>query len=739
MNKTVYILLLASIFPLFKAYASGENPDTVRLEEMVVTAVKQSGLLSELPTASTFVSAADTRRLGITTLRGVSDLVPNFYIPQYGSSITSSIYVRGIGARMDQPSVGLSVDNVGFLNKDAYDFDVFDIQSVQVLRGPQSTLYGRNTIAGQVNITTLSAFDFQGWRFAATLCSGFDAKVNAGFYRLFSPVSGLALVASYKYDGGSFANLYNGSKTGRINAASARAKYDWRPSENFRLQNTLSSSYTAQSGYPYESVESGLIAYNDTCFYRRFCLNDALTVRWHRGDIMHTSLTSFQYIDDNLTLDQDFLPLSYFTLTQKKREPAITQDFVIRSPSDRKYAWTFGIYGLYRHLDMQAPVTFLDDGIANLIEANRNDQNPDYPIAWTSRTFPLHSFFKQNTFGLSAYHQSDLRVGEWSFSAGLRLDYEHQSLRYNSVCNTSYDIFHANPDGSLDFFKAVPVDIDDVGSLSHSFLQLLPKITAMYKFSSADNVYLSLAKGYKAGGFNTQMFSDILQQRLMSVMGIASSYDVDEVVSYKPEYSYNVELGAHLSMFGKRLALQPTLFYIDCRDQQLTMFPPGTVTGRIMTNAGRVRSYGFELQAGLRDVGVLDFNASYGYTNAKFVKFHNGKEDFKGKRVPYAPESTLFLQTLCNLPLPSSAKLVLDLNLRGAGPIYWNEGNTLKQNFYALLNASATLSRGDWSVQLWIDNITDTKYYTFYFQSIGNSFVQRGDKTRCGITFRINI
>ena len=134
------------------------------LQEISVTAIKQSEKLSEMPEASTVITGIEADRLNAVTIKSLSDVVPNFYIPDYGSRITSSIYVRGIGARMDQPSVGLNVDNVPFLNKDAYDFDIPDIASIEMLRGPQSALYGRNTMAGQINLTTLSPMRWQGWR-----------------------------------------------------------------------------------------------------------------------------------------------------------------------------------------------------------------------------------------------------------------------------------------------------------------------------------------------------------------------------------------------------------------------------------------------------------------------------------------------------------------------------------------------------------------------------------------------
>ncbi|MDE6812927.1 MAG: Plug domain-containing protein, partial [Duncaniella sp.] len=120
-----------------------EGPDTLAIGEVTVTSIKQARSLLRQPVSVTTLRQAELERLNVAGMKGVSEIAPNFFMPEYGSRMTASIYVRGIGARIDQPAVGLNVDNIPYLNKDAYDFDMQDIQRIEVLRGPQSTLYGR--------------------------------------------------------------------------------------------------------------------------------------------------------------------------------------------------------------------------------------------------------------------------------------------------------------------------------------------------------------------------------------------------------------------------------------------------------------------------------------------------------------------------------------------------------------------------------------------------------------------
>lgn len=715
---------------------------TRTLSEINVVAVKQEEKLRGEALSSTVIGEQQLDNMNAVSMKGLSDAVPNFYMPDYGSRTTASMYVRGIGARMDQPSVGLCVDNVPYLNKNSYDFDLADIAGVEMLRGPQSTLFGRNTMGGLINITTLSPMKWQGWR--ATLSGGMgnDWRAALGWYHKFNDRTAMSATGNFSYLGGFFRNEYDGKLLDHEASGGIRLKLDWRISPSVYLQNAFAMTLLRQGGYPYESVATGKISYNDDCYYHRFTVNDGLTLRWRQEQFTMTSVTSIQWLDDNMTLDQDFRPEPFFTLTQRQHDLALTEDLVFRGDVG-DYHWLAGAFAFYRHLRMEAPVTFKDRGISDLIESNRNESNPEYPISWDSRSFPLNSDFIMPAYGVSLYHQSRYDAGRWHFTAGIRLDWESTGLRYHSYCDTGYEIYHVESNGDRTPFSHNAVNVDDRGSLRHGYFNWMPKVTVLWDCDEARtcNVYASVSKGWKSGGFNTQMFSDVLQQRLMELMGIASAYEVDEIVSYKPEYSWNYEVGSHLTLADGRVNADLSLFYIDCRDQQLTMFPPGMVTGRIMTNAGRTRSIGGEVALDWSVTDALTLSASYGYTNARFRRFNDGRQDYRGKFLPYVPRNTLFLQGVWRVPVRSRwlRAVTTDINMRGTGMIYWNEANTLSQPFYVLLGASVTLDWDKWSLQVWGKNLTATRYDTFYFMSMGNEFLQRGRPLQVGATLRLNL
>lgn len=714
------------------------------LREISVTAIKQAPSLDVQPVAATTIDEKTIERLNISTFHGVSELAPNFYMPSYGSRITSSMYVRGLGARIDQPAMGLNIDNIPVLNKNDYDVDLFDVERIEVLRGPQSVLYGRNTMGGVINVYTLSPMRYQGLRFLEEWGSFNTWRTAMGIYHKFAPNFGLGVdLHAYNTKGQNdnlnTTHLYpqQKRKADQAEQYNAKVKIAWLPSEAVAIDNVVSFTYNRQGGYPYEQAETRQVNYNDTCYYNRTSVSEGLTVQWRAPGFTLSSITGLRYMDDDLQLDNDFTPKSYFTLTQKTRELSLTQDVIVRGQKGR-YGWMGGIFGFVKHSKMQAPVCFKKDGIQELILANIPAMlNPQ----WASEHFYLSSDFTLPAWGLAAYHESTVDLGRWRLAAALRLDYEHTAMFHYNDVSTGMSLSMRGHQMTF------PVEIHNRGHLKQSFLQLLPRLTASYRLPmpQESTVYASVSKGYKAGGYNTQMFSNILQAEMMTTLMSnmpgatpAEPADVDAVTKYKPEYSWNYELGAHIACWGGRIHTDLDVFYMDIRDQQLTVFPDGQSTGRMMTNAGRTRSFGAEAAVTAMPTDRWTARASYGYTNARFLRYVDGSADYRGNTVPYAPEHTLFAAVSYRQPLPLwwFDAVTVEVNCRGVGPIYWDEANEYRQDFYGLLGASVNLNLQKVNLDFWARNILNTRYDTFYFKSVGNSFFQRGDRRALGVTLR---
>lgn len=740
MTKIYFLIAILSLSLLASSYAN-EAQDTVDtdlyFESIDVTAIKQGVDIAQQPLSATLLTRSLIDAQGVSDLKKVSAMTPNFYMPDYGSRTTSSIYVRGLGARIDNPVVGLTIDNVPIMNKDNFDFEMADVERIEVLRGPQSAMYGRNTMAGVINVYTISPFNYQGVRASIGYGSANTYKMRVGYYdRNEKGNFAYAISGYYTQKDGFWTNAYNDEKLDWEKLGGGRLRLQWRGAD-YSIDNTTSFSILEQGGYPYMLVGADEVNYNDPSSFERTNFTNGLTIAKKFDKFELSSITSYQYTDNCLDLDNDFTAYDYFTLRQAVSEHTLTQDLIVSSvDSDNDYQWLFGGFGFYEASTMSAPVTFQRYGIDNIILAYANTYNPQYNYEWQQDELVLASDFELPTYGLSLYHKSSYTTGRWSLSAQLRLDYEKAGIEYRNYVKAYYNMVDKN-DSEISYNDRL-IDIDNDDKLTQSFVELLPKLSVAYSLKDGGSLYATFAKGYKAGGFNTQMFSDVLQQQLMNKMGVGATVDTDDIITYKPEYSWNYELGGKFLWPQKAAAASFALFYIDCRDQQLTVFPDEMIAGRMMTNAGRTRSFGAEVSLA-KSFGELNLAFDYGYTNAKFVEYDDGEQVYDGNYIPYAPMHTLSARADYAVGLGKGRSLVFGLSLRAVGEIYWEENNSLYEPFYGLLDANISYLAGNYSVILGGRNLTGTDYNTFYFESIGNSFVQKGNPRSLAITLNLNI
>ena len=766
--KRLFTLFFALVaYAVSLQAAEPEKADTTLYEHIDIDQVgvavrmpKQHYGLKQQPISSSVVGGDLLRSERVLSIKDLSAIVPNFYQPDYGSKMTSSIYVRGFGARIDQPIIGLTVDGVPYLNKNNYDFDMLDVARVELLRGPQSTLYGRNTMGGQMNVYTLSPMNYQGVRALLEYSSGNTLRAKASYYgRSKSGKFGFSVGGYYNRTDGFFDNAFDGSNVDWGESSGGRLRLVGDLGRGWEIDNTASFGYDYEGGYAYALYDAekdvvGDINYNSPSGYMRYSFSDGLVLSHTNDKIKFTSTTSYQFMHDRMRMDNDLTPASIFTLEQEQHEHAFTEDLVLRSNNDsHRYQWLVGAYGFYKKIDMSAPVTILKDGIDNLILGNMPAMIKNL-LQFDRDELVVASNFDLPTYGLALYHESSVKAGErWRFTAGLRLDYEASKMNYDNHSAIGYKVGPMRP-GMPDMIPMHTVEVPFSGEEKMDYLELLPKFAVNFTTGAGD-LYATVTRGYKAGGFNTQIFSDILQNKVKSALmndamssmgrpsmgGEESPYDAASVTTYDPEYSWNYEVGGHLQFADKRVNVDFAAFWIECRDQQLTVFPEGTTTGRMMSNAGRSRSRGVEVSATwdvfkLMNLSHLRLMANYGYTNAKFEEFNDGVTDYAGNYLPYAPQHTTSLGVEYNWWIGGKLldEVVLNASWQGAGKIYWNEANTLKQDFYSQLNASVELRKGDFSLSLWGRNLTNTDFYTFYFKSMNNNFYNHGKPCRLGVT-----
>lgn len=716
---------------------------------VVTSSVKRESFFSDIPGVSTFLMRRIEER-GIASPKNLSAVVPGLNIPDYGTSMTSTIYVRGLGSRMDNPVIGLYVDDVPIIDKNCYDFSFTDIRRIDFLHGPQGTLYGRNSMLGVLSVETLSPTAYQGTRGIIEYGSASTLSAKLSAYK-----GRFGLTAAYGHTDGFFINEYDGSNCGLSDSFSARARFVGGVGQA-SLDNILTVSYIDQTGYPYRKLMAGELLpvdYNDKSGYRRFFLMDGfrLKTEWRNWKI--SSVTSFQTLFDSMDMDQDFTPKSMFTLNQIQEQIAFTQEFIFK-PKTHTVWWDSqtGLFAMVKLNKMSAPVRFLKDGIKSLILDNANSGIPQElgRLNIQEDNFLIYSDFDIALGNVAAYHESYFNTGRWTFTAGLRLDFEASRMRYDSGSDIHFIVSPA-------MSEYIPFSTKVDGTETVRYAQLQPKLSVSYDATSERmrskglnmSLLASVSEGYRSGGFNTQIFSDVLQRKMMLGMMESLGVHLDgkgdlstDGLTYKPEICLNYEIGGKFRMRSAGHILESffTAYRVDCRNQQMTVFPYGNGTGRMMANAGRSRSLGVEAEASWMWKG-LSVSFAGSLMDARFVDYDDGRNDWSGNRIPYSPESTLYLR--CGYKFLTRGRFLrsvsLNADINRSGRIYWNEAGDISQSPYSLIGADVRLTTS--KAELWLrgQNLTGTEYSVFYFKSVGNSFFQAGKPRRFTIGLSINL
>lgn len=379
-------------------------------------------------------------------------------------------------------------------------------------------------------------------------------------------------------------------------------------------------------------------------------------------------------------------------------------------------------------------------------------------ITMEMETIP--GMFRTPQTNLGVFHETHLHLTDrLTATLGLRYDYSHHSIEYATSALTRLD---ENVMGTQ--VQTVVSSLLERTEKA-SFNQWLPKIGLTWNIdNNGSNVYAIVSKGYRAGGFNIQMFSDILQSELQNSAQSArgelvlqhddASYEnIRNTIAYKPEESWNYEFGTHLNLLDG-LHLDLSGYYMQIRNQQLTVFASQYGFGRAMVNAGKSYSCGVEatLRGSLLD-DHLTWSASYGYTHAVFKDYVDsvtveGKLtaiDYKDKRVPFVPQHTMAAHADYRFDLGEGAmkSITVGANLTAQGKTWWDEENTYGQNFYAVLGAHVDADLSPVVVSLWVRNLTNTNYNTFAVKSsmAGDTsyFAQRGNPFQIGVNIGIHL
>ena len=802
MNKKIVFVLLAlggqlsaGATPLksLETEALSDSSKVVDLDEVVVVSQpKEQVRLRLQPVSSNVFGSEQLKQLNVHDLSQLSQFVPSFVMPAYGSRLTSSMYVRGIGSRINNPAVGVYYDNIPLMSKSAFNNHFYMLDRVDILRGPQGTLYGQNTEGGLVRIYSKNPMNYQGTDIRLGIGTGLYSNVEvAHFHR---PSENFAFSVAGFYSGlKGFINNQNFDKKNDLsNEAGGKVRLIWQPNTNLKFDWTADYQYVNQNGFGYgefqpfelSSVKPYTLEPDDPATtimngYKRNMFTTGLNISYNTDKLLFTSTTSYQYLRDVMNMDQDYMTGDYLLLSQRQKMNALTQEFVLRSHDKSRWQHTTGLFGSYQWLSTDAPVNF-GDGItgpigaaitnamtgamyqamygrmlaqmlqqgmpqaaAEAAAAKAAQAAVDKMGVTMSAEMAVPETFKTPQMSLGLYHESNfLLTDRLKATLGLRLAHDWVKIEYDALAYMNMTGGTANATATYHLTSHVQ------DSRSKNFTQLLPKFGLTYTLDeNIGNIYALVSKGYRAGGYNIQMFSDILQTDLTAnqqnamrgdydVEHSTADYDaIEETISYKPEESWNFELGTHLNLFGGSTHFDLALYYMKIRNQQLSVMEPHSNYGRMMVNAGKSHSCGVEATLrGRAFDNALDWGVTYAFTHAKFDEY----DEYKDNYVPFVPQHTFSAMADWHI-----GKFTIGANVNGQGKTWWDEANTFAQKFYAVLGAHADYDFGPVVVTLWGRNLTDTKYNTFAVQSSAAGgtryFAQKANPIQLGLDVNIHL
>ncbi|MDT0646449.1 TonB-dependent receptor [Zunongwangia sp. F260] len=684
-----------------------------RLREVVVTAQKREEVIQEIPLSITSLSAENIEQSQIQNVNDLTAIAPNLYASDPGDRRTVTS-IRGIVTTSYDPAIATYIDGVNQYNLDTYITQLFDIERIEVLRGPQGTLYGRNAMGGVINIITREPQNETTIFGEASLGNYNQQRYMAGIRtplgeKLFFGAAGL-----YEEREGFYSNEFTGSSYDDQKNFSGNyyLKYLFSPTWNatlnlkhFTAENDgafpLNMGVEAAFENPYTLNQNQLSTMKDNTF------NTSLVIDHKGKNFNFSSQTAYQqnYRYYENPVDGDFSPLDAISIINDygndwNTVKVATQEFKFSSVSGpgRDLEWTAGTYLFYQESPVKQATHFGED--AALV----GSEEINYSLINTTESTGKGIAF----FGQLNYQLTD-KIG---VIAGLRYDHEYKKqsvLGEYQLDSDTKPLFEYQPDSTA----------------TASFNAFSPKVGLTYDLSEENLVFLTYSRGFRAGGL-TPLSTDPTQPPLYE---------------YKPEFSNNYEIGTKNSFLENKLLVNATVFYTEVTDVQVPtlVLPDGVIVTR---NTGKLTSKGLEVELKALLATGLELSYDFGLTDAGYesllIAQDGGEINFEDNKQIYTPEITsmLALQYKSSLGLNEKWEFAARAEWKYLGEQYFDLANNLRQEPYSLYNGNIGVSYRDIKLMLWSRNIFDKEYISY-----GYNFgaVHLGNPATYGVTLSFKI
>jgi iron complex outermembrane receptor protein len=707
--QTGRVAPLAYAFATLVAAAAGgaQAQDTAGAQqedsEIIVTARRFEERLIDVPSAISVVSNLDVQNSTMSSLSDIAQILPN--VRASDGSLTPNFTIRGISSQSGEdagfpPAVGVYIDDV-FMGRDrAFNTVMNDIQRVEVLRGPQGTLYGKNTIAGTINVITRRPDDE--FRLNGDVTLG-----NLNYRQFRGSVSGplvegqLAAGLSYitRERDGYIENATTGADASDLDAEGGRFSAVLTPTDD--LAFILSADYYTQADSPvmetysyvplplpsYAAVPAQfptdrIVNHNLDTIYEREMWGTSGRVEYDIGpNLSFTSISAYREYTSDGADDSDGLPLDQFNVGRAENVQNFSQELRLNYDAGGRLDWVAGFYYYEEDIESLRRIRIGPDFPIQLL----NPLAPALPPTFeeTARTDAYLTDEAWAVFGAFNYDLTD----RLTLAGGLRFTDEERTVQYTQMPTL------VTPFNLVQLFAITVPTIND----SRQDSEWTGDVSLRYEFAEDTTAYARYARGFKAGGFLAEVLSP-------------PPFTPPSSIDFAPEFVDNYEIGFRTSLFNDDLGLALTAFYLDFTDKQEKV---NTGISYVISNAAEATSQGFEAEIYWRITDSLRFETSFATLDATYTSFPNAGGlgvDFSGNQLVSAPEFSGMAALQYDGP---SGLNGIDLFARAeivhSDELYTTTSNSasLQQNAYDLVNARLGLSGEHLGVYLWGRNLTD--------------------------------
>jgi iron complex outermembrane receptor protein len=667
-NRSAFAVALLIASPVF----AQSNTPTVTLPTVIVTAEKEATDVKEVPASVTAVTAPTITDAGLRAITDAAIFAPNTVFTEFTARKVSNARFRGIGSSPGNPAITTYIDGVPQLNANSSNIELLDIGQIEFVRGPQSSLYGRNTLGGIVNVVSARP-SLSEWTGAVIAPFG-----NVGHKEVRGNISGpvgdrvaIGLAAGTQRRDGYTVNAITGNDLDWRDGTFAKAQVLFLPNANWEGRVIYAHERNRDGDYALGDLGQLLgTPYRVARDFEGFTNRDINSVTVNlRGTGQHVAVESTTgYVKWNTAdaTDLDYTPLPLARRTNDEADRQFTQEVRIASPENAPLQ-----LGDAMMLKWQAGIDYFNqdyeqDAVNRLGAFVLSPQIP-FPVAMHSPEAEIESG------GVGIFARGTVTFSEnLDLTAGLRFD-------------------HESSDAVLRTFLEPAVAPANLVAAEQSFNDVSPQFAVGYRFRPGRMAYASVSRGYKAGGYNPA-----------SIPGREA---------YGEEHAWHVEGGVKTTLAAGRVSANAAVFFIDWDDLQLNVPNPFVPGQFYIFNVGAANSRGVEVEVNARPASTLDVFGAFGYNTARFAEgTESGGVDVSHNKLPYTPNYTALVGAQLSRAMTSAVNGFVRGEVVLSGEFQYDEANTRRQEAYSIVNLRAGARAKYLSGEVFARNAFETRY-----------------------------